>query len=349
MAMLWVDKYRPKTLEDMDYHKELSDRLKRMADSGNQPHMLFVGPSGAGKATRVLGLLRELYGQGAEAVKVETRTVAPNPNTPSSTVDIQVIVSNYHLQLTPSDVGNKDRSVVMQLIKEVAAHPPLGGRPFKVVVIEEAGSLSTEAQAALRRTMERYMKTCRLILTCESASKIIPPLRSRCLAIRVPAPTPEQIQTALVKVAAAEKFALSPELAGKIAVKSDRDLRRALLIMESVAIQSAAPTKEMQLPQEPWELAITRVSTMMLQEQTPRMALEVRGRLYELMAACLPPDFILKELALKLVAQISKEELKQRCLQAAAHFEHTLAQGGKDIFHLEAFVTRFMADFARLK
>merc|ERR1712232_1419861 len=161
--------------------------------------------------------------------------MGPNPNTPSNTVDIQVVVSNHHLQLTPSDVGNKDRSVVMQLIKEVAAHPPLGGRPFKVVVIEEAGSLSGEAQAALRRTMERYMKTCRLILTCESASKIIPPLRSRCLAVRVSAPTLEQVQASLQKVAAAERVALPPELAGRIAMKSGRDLRRALLILETIA------------------------------------------------------------------------------------------------------------------
>merc|ERR1719293_141073 len=156
--------------------------------------MLFVGPSGAGKSTRVHALLHALYGPGIESIKVETKSVAPNPNAPSNTVDIQVVVSNYHLQLTPSDVGNKDRAVVMQLIKEVAAPPPLGGHGFKVVVIDEAGSLSNEAQAALRRTMERYMKTCRIILLCETASKIIAPLRSRCLPIRVAAPTIDEVR-----------------------------------------------------------------------------------------------------------------------------------------------------------
>merc|ERR1719284_1523543 len=169
----------------MDYHPELSQRLKSMAATNNPPHMLFVGPNGAGKSTRVHALLREIYGPGVDMVKVETRTVAPNPNTPTNTVDIQVLVSNYHLAVTPSDLGNKDRAVVMQLIKEVASHPPLGGHTYKVVVIDEAGSLSNDAQAALRRTMERYMKTCRIILTCDSASKIIPPLRSRCLPVRV--------------------------------------------------------------------------------------------------------------------------------------------------------------------
>jgi len=304
MAMLWVDKYRPKSLDEMDYHQDLSERLKRLAATGNQPHMLFVGPSGAGKATRVHAMLRELYGPGVDAVKVETRSVAPNPNAPTNTVDVQVVVSNYHLQLTPSDVGNKDRAVVMQLIKEVAAHPPLGGHGFKVVVIDEAGSLSTEAQAALRRTMERYMKTCRIILLCETASKIIAPLRSRCLAIRVAAPTIDQVTEAMLKVAEKESQIFPKELAQRIAQKSNRDLRRALLVLESTCTSSGgAPlTKDTGLQEEAWDSAIARVAKMILQEQSPKMAMEVRGKLYELMAACLPADFILKELMLKLIA-----------------------------------------------
>jgi len=343
--MLWVDKYCPKTLDDMDYHHDLSARLNRLAAAENQPHMLFAGPAGAGKATRVRALLHALYGPGVEATKVETRSVAPNPNVPSNTVDIQVVVSNYHLALTPSDVGNKDRAVVMQLIKETAAHPPLGSKPFKVVVIDEAGSLSTQAQAALRRTMERYMKTCRIILTTDSASKIIPPLRSRCLAVRVPAPTEQQIQEVLLKVAANEKQKVAPELALRISTTAGRDVRRALLILESACMQGSTPAKDMSLPQEAWDMALERVAKMILQEQSPRMAMEVRGRLYELMAACLPSDFILKQLMLKLIADQRNDQLKQRTVAAAAHFEATMKSGSKDIFHLEAFVLRFMTDF----
>lgn len=344
MALLWVDKHRPKTLDECDYHPELSSRLKRMAASGNPPHMLFVGPSGAGKSTRVHAFLRELYGPGVDAIKVETKSVAPNPNTPSNTVDIQVVVSNYHLALTPSDVGNKDRAVVMQLIKEVAAHPPLGAQTFKVVVIDEAGTLTGQAQAALRRTMEKYMKTCRIILLCDSASKIIPPLRSRCLAVRVGAPSNEEVQGVLQKVAAKESLQLVPQFASKIAEKADRDLRRALLILESVHAQGSQFTKDTPLPQEGWETAVEKIAKKILQEQSPKCAMEVRGMLYELMAACLPSEFILKQLLARLISEQRDDSVKQRAIAAAAHFESTMRQGSKDIFHLEAFVLRFMAD-----
>mmetsp|Transcript_83588 Transcript_83588/g.236639 ORF Transcript_83588/g.236639 Transcript_83588/m.236639 type:complete len:82 (+) Transcript_83588:1-246(+) len=75
------------------------------------------------------------------------------------------------------------------------------------------------------------------------------------------------------------------------------------------------------------------------------MAMEVRANVYELLAACLPPVFILKELCRKLVAEQHSESLKQSTLAAAAHFESTMNHGTKDIFHIEAFVLRFMADY----
>lgn len=349
MAMLWVDKHRPHKLDEMDYHPDLSDRLKRIASPAcraNMPHMLFAGPPGAGKSTRVHALLREIYGQGADIIKVETRSVAPNPNAPTNTVDLQVVVSNHHMAVTPSDLGRKDRAVVMNLIKEVASHPPLGGHTFKVVVIDEAGSLSTDAQAALRRTMERYMKTCRIILTCESASKIIAPLRSRCLAVRVGRPSLDDAAMVLQKVAAKESVKVDIEFAKKIVERANRDVRRALLVLESVHAQTATSTisADASLPQEAWEMAIDRVARKILQEQSPKMAMEVRGNLYELLAACLPPDFIIKELLKKLIQNQRNDVVKQKAIAAAAHFESTMRQGSKDIFHLEAFVLRFMAD-----
>mmetsp|Transcript_44768 Transcript_44768/g.83633 ORF Transcript_44768/g.83633 Transcript_44768/m.83633 type:complete len:355 (-) Transcript_44768:94-1158(-) len=347
MAMLWVDKHRPKTLEELDYHGDLSERLRRIAASGEMPHILMCGPSGAGKSTRVHALLREIYGAGVDTVKVETKSVAPNPNTPSNTVDIQVVTSNHHLQLTPADLGRKDRAVVMQLIKEVAAHPPLGAHTFKVVVIEEAGALSGEAQAALRRTMERHMKTCRLILLADSASKIIPPLRSRCLPVRVGAPMPDDIIRVLQKASAAEGVKVAPELAAKIAEQSNRDMRRAMLLLEMVHTQAnvSALSKDIVLPTEAWQTAIDKVAKKILQEQSPRMAMEVRGNIYELLLACLPADFILKELMLRLVKEVKDDRVKQKAVAAAAHFESTMRQGSKDIFHIEAFVLRFMADY----
>ena len=105
-------------------------------------------------------------------------------------------MANVNFLCEYSDVGIYDRLVVQDLIKEVAQTQQVdsaSSRKFKVLVINEAATLTRDAQAALRRTMEKYSANLRLILVTESFSKIIPPIRSRCLLVRVAAPSDDQV------------------------------------------------------------------------------------------------------------------------------------------------------------
>ncbi|XP_019857498.1 PREDICTED: replication factor C subunit 3-like [Amphimedon queenslandica] len=101
--------------------------------------------------------------------------------------------------MNPSDAGIHDRVVIMGLLKEVAQSHSLdtSHKDFKVVVLTEVDRLTKDAQHALRRTMELYTGTCRLILVCNSTSKLIPAIKSRCLAVRVPAPTIDEVRNTL--------------------------------------------------------------------------------------------------------------------------------------------------------
>jgi replication factor C subunit 3/5 len=103
----------------------------------------------------------------------------------------------YHVEMNPSDVGTKDRYVVQEVIKDMAKSRPIdaaGVQGYKVLVLNEVDRLSKEAQHGLRRTMEKYSAACRLILICNSVSKVLDAVRSRCLPVRVSAPRPEQIE-----------------------------------------------------------------------------------------------------------------------------------------------------------
>ena len=93
-------------------------------------------------------------------------------------------------------MGNYDRVVIQEILKEIAATQQIdlnARQRFKVVVVNEADSLSRDAQAALRRTMEKYMTNMRLILCANSTSKLIAPIRSRCLLMRVAAPSEDEV------------------------------------------------------------------------------------------------------------------------------------------------------------
>ena len=116
--MLWVDKHRPTRLQQLSYHGALTQRLSSLAsEPGGLPHLLFYGPPGSGKKTRIMSLLRQVFGPGTERLRLDKRTFT----TPTKrTVEINMISSNYHIEMAPGDAGLNDRYVIQDVIKEIA-------------------------------------------------------------------------------------------------------------------------------------------------------------------------------------------------------------------------------------
>ncbi|KAJ9428565.1 P-loop containing nucleoside triphosphate hydrolase protein [Fusarium oxysporum] len=333
--------HRPRSLETLTYHNELSDRLRSLAQSGDFPHLLVYGPSGAGKKTRIVATLKELYGPGVEKIKIDARVFQTTSN---RKLEFNIVASVYHLEITPSDVGNYDRVVVQDLLKEVAQTQQVdqsAKQKFKVVVINEADHLTRDAQAALRRTMEKYSPNLRLILLANSTANIIAPIRSRTLLVRVAAPTHEEICDVLAVSAKKEGWPVVEGLHKRIAEESGRNLRRALLMYEAVHAQNEKVTDSTVIPPADWEALIGQIAKEILEEHSPARILQVRSKLYDLLTHCIPPTTILKTLAFKLIALID-DGLKGEVIQWAAFYEHRIKTGTKVIFHLEAFVAKFM-------
>ena len=338
--MLWADKYRPRELDQMEIHKDICEKLKKVVSESDFPHLLFYGPSGGGKKTRIMALLRHYFGSGVERLKNEHKTYKVH----EKQVEVSTLSSQYHIEVNPSEAGTSDRIVIMTMIKEIAESAPLdstGARSFKVIILTEVDQLSRGAQQALRRTMEKYVKTCRLILVANTTSKIIDPLKSRCLGIRVPLPRSDEIVGVLTHVAKKEGFQLSPDFAQQIAEGSGGNLRRAILSLEAAKVQHYPFTAEQTIPQPDWEAYLEVVAKGMCTEQSPKQILEVRGQLYEVLASCITPETILTNLAGQLMKNLDTS-MKCQVARWAAHYEHLMKRGSKPIVHLEAFVAKFM-------
>jgi replication factor C subunit 3/5 len=172
--MLLVDKHRPRDLSELVVHTGIGERLQALARTGDVPHALFYGSPGAGKKTLVMCLLRELFGPAAERLRVESKAWKVAQSGRNLNVEIRVLSSPCHVEVNPSDAGLRDRHVVSEMLKDIARSKPLDShsQPFKVLVLNEVDKLSKEAQHALRRTMERYSSSCRLLLVCNSLSKV---------------------------------------------------------------------------------------------------------------------------------------------------------------------------------
>lgn len=205
LKLPWVEKYRPKTLDDVVGNPECVERLKVIARDGNMPHMILSGAPGVGKTTAVHCLARELLGEQ---------------------------YNDSVLELNASDDRGID--VVRGKIKAFAQkHIDLQLGRHKVVILDEADSMTPGAQQALRRTMEQYAKTTRFVFACNLSNKIIEPLQSRCAILRFGKLTNEEMLRRLLQIIKAEDVKYSDDGLSALLFCSEGDMRQAINNLQS--------------------------------------------------------------------------------------------------------------------
>ena len=338
---IWIDSQKPDGLDRLDYNHDLTQKLRSVSAQSNIPHICLYGPAGSGKRTRVAALLKSIFGDGVRKKKMEYRVFKRNS---TSCLEINVTSSVHHIELTPSDVGVNDRDVIQELIKQTAQnhsiqtfskhHPP-----FKVVVLYDAHDLTKDAQNALRRTMERYNTFCRLILVCNSIGKLIDPLRSRCLLLRVGKPSIDDVRGVLSGIA--REKGVDGGMVEFISENCDRNMRRAIMMLQA---NHAKPGMDFM----DWEKCIDKTSQLILERQTPQQLLLVRSKIFELLTSCVSAENIFVNLMHALLRDTRCAQKKRVVVSVCAEYEPFLYAGTKSIFSLEAFVANLMFKLRQL-
>ncbi|MCX6818568.1 MAG: replication factor C small subunit [Candidatus Aenigmarchaeota archaeon] len=203
---IWTEKYRPKMLEDIVGQKHVVDRLKAFVKNCSLPHCLFTGSAGCGKTTAALAIAHELFGNQWK--------------------------SNF-LELNASDERGID--TIRIKVKDFARTMALGGS-FKIIYLDEADSLTKDAQHALRRTMEKYTDTARFILSCNYSSKIILPIQSRTAVFRFMPLSENEIIGFLKHIAANEKLSVNEDAYKSIVYIAEGDMRKAINILQTASV-----------------------------------------------------------------------------------------------------------------
>eukprot|EP01039_Chlorochromonas_danica_P009000 gene9000-9934_t len=202
----WIEKYRPEILHDIVGNVEAVERLQAIARLGNLPNIILAGPPGTGKTTSILCLAREMLGEDVYKQAV--------------------------LELNASDARGIDvvRNKIKMFAQKKVTLPP--GR-HKIIILDEADSMTAAAQQALRRTMEIYSSTTRFALACNNSTKIIEPIQSRCAILRYSRLTDAEVLMRLQTIIEKEKVVYDDSGLEAIIFIAEGDMRNALNSLQS--------------------------------------------------------------------------------------------------------------------
>ena len=188
---LWVEKYRPTSLESYIGNKHLKTKIEDAIESGDLPHLLLYGKAGTGKTTLA-----------------------------------KLLVKNIDCEYLYINASDERRVEVIDKIRPFAGS--LGFANMKIVILDEVDYITPTSQAALRNIMETYSNHCRFILTCNFVERIIDPIQSRCQAYNLTPPSKKEVAIHLGKILDNEKVGYKNEDIAFIINSCYPDIRRVL-------------------------------------------------------------------------------------------------------------------------
>jgi len=311
MEKIWCEKYRPLVFKDIIGQKPIVDKIKAMVEKKNLPHQLYVGPAGVGKTSLILVVSRELYGDSWQ---------------------------DNILELNASDTRGID--VIRNEVKNFARTKSLTGVP-KICILDEADSLTKEAQQALRRTMEKFSNSCRFCLLANYSSKIIEPIQSRCAVFRFKPLVKEEINKIITNVADNENLKIGNKAIDALFEISEGDVRKIYNILQSCSSISKEITNE--LIYEMVSFANPKEVKKILENAVSGDFIKSREKLLKLMLeAGLSGTDIIKQVQREIWELDIENDNKLKLIEKCAEIEFRMVEGADEFIQLEALLSQFV-------
>ena len=331
--MLLIDKYRP-TLKSIKIHSKIYDLLLSISRDDEMPNIIFHGPEGSGKKTMIQIFLEMVFDETVKKTKHIKYNITSSGN---KIIEENIKQSCYHIVIEPKN-NNSDRYMIHDIVKEYAKRRTFDvfktKKAFKVVLINNIDNMSYYAQTSLRRTMERYNDKCRFILLSNSLSKVIKPLQSRCMTIRVPAPHDNELLRLMLHVAIKEKIDLSIEQCRNILEVADGNMKTMLWELEFMLHGS-------NMNNITYFMSINDIIKLLLETKIENL-ITIRDIIFNLMITNIDTTTIIKDIMSKFCSLKLSEKLTYNIILECANYEYQLLQSRREIFQFDALMIGIM-------
>lgn len=337
--MILFEKYRPTNINDFLFNKDILEQLMHIASNEDIPHIIISGPPGGGKKTLLKFFLESLYDPDVNILSKCKYTI----NGSSTKKEIEIMQSNYHIVIEPTST-NHDKYILQEIIKQYAMHKPFNfktNRKFKTIVIYNIENLANNSQAALRRTMELYAKTCRFVMVCNNLSKIFDPLRSRCRTFCVPLPPISSIMNVITYISLMENIKLTSDDREFIMMNCNNNLKKAIWTLDAKRLKSDTTI--------PLDEVFRTVVDLILSVKTSKNIVkifddDIRTNIYNILITNIKGSEIITTLLDQLIRKIDDDAINAKIIQCASEAEYNLIHGRRDIMHIDYFICGVMKE-----
>lgn len=341
--MFLLEKYRPQKDRDFVFNREILAQLQHIATYEDIPHIIISGPAGSGKKTLVNFFLEKLFDSDVRILN----KIKYNVNGSSTRKEVEIMQSNYHIIIEPTNT-NHDKYILQEIIKQYARHKSFNifrtNRKFKIIVIYNIENLASNSQAALRRTMELYARTCRFIMICNNLSKIFDPLRSRCRIFCVKVPSLNDITKIIQYIALVENIDIIQEKLTKLINNCNNSLKTAIWMLDAIRLGSDTPISL----NESYDELINHIMTITTINSRGDIKQlfddKIRTTIYNILITNIKGSDVIVTILDRIMRRINNDDVNAKIIKHAAVAEYNLVHGRRDITHIDYFIAGILRE-----
>tara|TARA_Y100000991_G_scaffold211284_1_gene193626 strand:- start:503 stop:1576 length:1074 start_codon:yes stop_codon:yes gene_type:complete len=332
----FIHKYKPKKPDDYIYNRDIVNKIINFGKNGVLPNVIFHGPPGSGKHTIVLTFLSQLLTNNQELnMSIYNRSnFEYNVNyQDKNDITINIIKNNHYFELDADDYGYNDKKIFYNFISEISNSVDVSNQKYKIIIIKNADKLSSEAQYTLKRIMETNFKCFRIIFIVNNISLIDNAIKSRCIVIRIPGPTENDMHQIVQNISKKENININDKQISELISMSDMNMNKFLLFFQCAFIN-----KKYEMPKDRLNIFFKDFINSIKKTKSTNID-QIRNKIYILLLHNTDIQELYNIITDEIIKEIKDVEIIKKLIKSAVYYNENCQLGYRDIYHFECYIT----------